>query len=294
MTTQRIIPASELPITTDGRVYHLHLHPDELADNVILVGDPNRVDLISQHFDHIEFCEHNRELRTVTGTVGNTRISAISTGMGTDNLDIVMTELDACVNIDLQQRTVKEQHHTLRIIRLGTSGALNAEVAVNTFVASQYVVGIDGILHFYDHDPTLRVKDMENAFIIHTRWNPEFAGPYALQATPHLLENMTLNCTKGITITANGFYGPQGRYVRLPPAREDLNSLMETFTSKGLPVLNYEMETSALYGLGQSLGHETLTLCVIIANRLRGEFSSDYHIAMKKLIEQTLSQISHL
>lgn len=294
MNQKRIIPPSELPITEDGRVYHLNLHPEELADNIILVGDPERVDLIARFFDHVEFREHHRELKTITGTVGNTRISAISTGMGTDNLDIVVTELDACANINLQDRTVKEQHRSLRMIRLGTSGALNAEIKVESFVASNHVIGIDGVLHFYEHDPNLRCKDMEEAFIRHTKWNAEFARPYALKASPNLLNNVAQGCANGITITANGFYGPQGRFVRLPLARKDMNRLLETFSVKSLPVLNYEMETSALYGLGQSLGHETLTICVIIANRLRGEFSSDYHNIMKKLIEQTLSRICNL
>lgn len=294
MNHKRIIPPSELPVTEDGRVYHLNLHPDELADNIILVGDPGRVDLIARFFDHIEFREHNRELKTITGTVGNTRISAVSTGMGTDNLDIVITELDACANIDLSNRTIKEQHRSLRMIRLGTSGALNADIGVDSFVASDYVIGIDGVLHFYEHNRNIRCTEMEEAFIKYTRWNAEFAKPYALKASSYLLNNVAENCHNGITITANGFYGPQGRFVRLPLAREDMNHLMETFSAKSLPVLNYEMETSALYGLGQALGHETLTICVIIANRLRGEFSSDYHSVMKKLIEQTLSRICNL
>ena len=258
MTKQ--IPASELPLQGDGAIYHLNLHPEELADNVILVGDPGRVSMISGMFDTVEMCKQNRELITHTGMYKGKRISVISTGMGTDNIDIVITELDALVNIDLKTLTVKEKSHALNLVRIGTSGALNSNIECGSFVASAYGFGIDGMLRFYDTKNILR-EDVVEAFVRHTGWDRTLPYPYCTPSSPELLARIAHDMTKGITVSAPGFFGPQGREVRAKLKYPDLNQKIETFDYQGNAITNMEMECSAIYGLGNLLGHHPLTVC---------------------------------
>ena len=288
MTKQ--IPASELPLQNDGAIYHLNLHPEELADNVILVGDPGRVSMLSAMFDTVEVRKQNRELITHTGTYKGKRISVISTGMGTDNIDIVLTELDALVNIDLATRTVKESHHKLNLVRIGTSGALRPEIECGTFVASEYGLGIDGVLRFYDTGDLIR-EDLVEAFVHHTGWDDTLPYPYFTPASPELLAHIAHDMTKGVTVSAPGFFGPQGREVRIRVKYPELNKKIETFEYQGNVITNMEMECSALYGLGNILGHHPLTICLIIANRVTGQFLDSYHDRMEMLCRTVLDRI---
>ena len=243
------IPASELPLQSDGAIYHLNLHPEELADNVILVGDPGRVEMISDMFDTVDVKKQNRELITHTGTFQGKRVSVISTGMGTDNIDIVLTELDAVANIDLKTRTVKEEHRQLNLVRIGTSGALNPNIECGTFVASAYGFGIDGVLRFYDTKDLIR-EDIVEAFVRHTDWDKTLPYPYCTPASPDLLARIAHDMMKGITISAPGFFGPQGREVRAGLKYPELNHKIESFNYQGSAITNMEMECSAIYGLG--------------------------------------------
>lgn len=288
MTKQ--IPASELPLQNDGAIYHLNLHPEELADNVILVGDPGRVSMLSAMFDTVEVRKQNRELITHTGTYKGKRISVISTGMGTDNIDIVLTELDALVNIDLATRTVKESHHTLNLVRIGTSGALRPEIECGTFVASEYGLGIDGVLRFYETGNLIR-EDLVEAFVRHTGWDSTLPYPYFTPASPELLARIAHDMTKGVTVSAPGFFGPQGREVRIRVKYPELNKKIESFEYQENVITNMEMECSALYGLGNILGHHPLTICLIIANRVTGQFLDSYHDRMEMLCRTVLDRI---
>ena len=288
MTKQ--IPASELPLQNDGAIYHLNLHPEELADNVILVGDPGRVSMLSAMFDTVEVRKQNRELITHTGTYKGKRISVISTGMGTDNIDIVLTELDALVNIDLATRTVKESHHTLNLVRIGTSGALRPEIECGTFVASEYGLGIDGVLRFYETGNLIR-EDLVEAFVRHTGWDSTLPYPYFTPASPELLARIAHDMTKGVTVSAPGFFGPQGREVRIRVKYPELNKKIESFEYQGNVITNMEMECSALYGLGNILGHHPLTICLVIANRVTGQFLDSYHDRMEMLCRTVLDRI---
>lgn len=286
----RQIPASELPLQGDGAIYHLDLHPHELADNVILVGDPGRVALISGMFDTVEMFKQNRELITHTGTYKGKRISVISTGMGTDNIDIVLTELDALANIDLTTRTVKKEHRALNLVRIGTSGALNPDIECGTFLASSFGLGVDGMLRYYDTGDLIR-EDIVEAFVHHTGWNVNLPYPYCMPASPELLERIAYDMTKGITVSAPGFFGPQGREVRAKLKYPELNQKIETFSYDGTPITNMEMECSAIYGLGNLLGHRPLTVCLIIANRVTGKFMDSYHDQMEELCHTVLERI---
>jgi uridine phosphorylase len=284
------IPASELPLQADGAIYHLNLHPEELADNVILVGDPGRVAMISGMFDTVELRKQNRELITHTGTYKDKRISVISTGMGTDNIDIVLNELDAVANIDLATRTVKETHRTLNLVRIGTSGALRPDIECGTFVASEYGLGIDGVLRFYETGDLIR-EDLVEAFVRHTGWDRTLPYPYFTSASPELLARIAHDMTKGITTSAPGFFGPQGREVRAKLKYPELNGKIETFDYQGNVITNMEMECSAIYGLGNLLGHNPLTVCLIIANRVTGKFLDSYHDRMETLCHTVLDRI---
>lgn len=284
------IPASELPLQSDGAIYHLNLHPEELADNVILVGDPGRVSMISGMFDTVEVKKQNRELITHTGTFKGKRISVISTGMGTDNIDIVLTELDAVANIDLPTRTIKEEHRSLNLVRIGSSGALNPNIECGSFIASEFGFGIDGMLRYYDTRDLIR-EDLVEAFIRHTGWNKHLPYPYCTAGSPALLQRIAHDMQKGITVSAPGFFGPQGREVRAKLMYPELNSLIETFEYQGNTITNMEMECSALYGLGNLLGHHPLTVCLIIANRVTGKFLDSYHDRMEMLCRTVLERI---
>ncbi len=289
----RRIPESQLVLAADGSVYHLRLHPHQLADDVILVGDPNRVALVSSFFDQIEFRVSNRELHTHTGTYKGKRISVLSTGMGPDNIDIVLNELDALANVDLESRSLKTETKSLNLVRLGTSGALQADIPTeDSFVAGKMALGLDGLLYFYKDAAEVIDKDFTEAFKQFTGWPSRLPQPYVVEASQSLLNRLAFDYQHGITATAPGFYGPQGRVIRLAVANEDLNKSMEAFRYSGERITNLEMESSALYGLSRMMGHEALTICVIIANRVSEKFSSNYHPAMQKLIKQTLDRLA--
>ncbi len=285
------IKESELVLNPDGSVYHLKLKPEHVAPNVIVVGDQGRVEVISQHFEKIEHKIQNREFLTHTGYYRGERITVLSTGIGTDNIDIVINELDAAVNIDLEKRVQKEKHRALNIVRLGTSGALQEDIPVDTFVASAYGLGFDGLLHFYRHDEALTETAMEDAFMRHTSWGERLARPYIVGGSDELLQRVAADLKRGITATAHGFFGPQGRELRIPLAFPGLNDKMATFGFEGQRITNFEMETSALYALGRILGHNTLTVCNIIANRARREYSKDYQASVKKMISYVLDKL---
>lgn len=287
---KKTIPASELPLQSDGAIYHLNLHPEELADNVVLVGDPGRVAMISGMFDTVEVRKQNRELITHTGTYKGKRISVISTGMGTDNIDIVLNELDAVANIDLATRTLRDGHRALNLVRIGTSGSLNPDIECGGFVASAFGLGIDGVLHYYDTEDLIR-EDLVEAFVQHTGWSSRLPYPYCMPASPVLLDRVAFDMAKGITISAPGFFGPQGREVRAKLKYPELNRKIETFDFQGNKVTNMEMECSAIYGLGSLLGHHPLTVCLIIANRVTGKFLDSYHDRMEELCHTVLERI---
>ncbi len=290
--TAKPIPDSQLPLNTDGSVYHLKLMPEQVAESIILVGDPNRVRKVSAFFDEIEFEVSNREIITHTGYYRGKRITVMSTGMGTDNIDIVVNELDALFNIDLTTRTPKAEHTRLKIIRLGTSGALQPDVPVgDSVVASEYALGLDGLLYFYDGCNEVIELAMAEAFINHSGWNKFLPHPYVVRASDTLLNTIGNGYLNGVTATAPGFYGPQGRSLRLRLPDKEMNAKMESFAYGRHRITNFEMESSALYGLSRLLGHDALTLCVIIANRVSEKFAPNYHPYMEKLIRTTLDRL---
>lgn len=283
---------SELIINPDGSVYHLKLRPEHVADTILVVGDQGRVPMISKYFDKIEHKIQNREFLTHTGYFGKKRISVISTGIGTDNIDIVLNELDAAVNINLDTRMVKEKHVSLDIVRLGTTGALQPDIPVDTMVASAFGLGFDGLMHFYDYDASLAENEMADAFVKHVNWHEKLPYPYVFAASQSLLEKLAVDLTKGITSTANGFYGPQGRELRIPLAFPEMNKYIESFNYQGHRITNLEMETSALFALGKVLGHNTLTICDVIANRARKEYSKNVKDSVDKMIRYVLENLS--
>lgn len=284
------IPASELPLQPGGQIYHLGINPEDLADNIIVVGDPGRVPAVSKYFDTIDFQHVNRELVTHTGTLRGKRITALSTGMGTDNIDIVMTELDALASIDLKKMEVKEDRRTLNIIRIGTCGALQPEIKVHDFIAARYGFGFDGLIHFYQHEGVSDEKMVE-AFVKHTGWNEHLPYPYCVEGSKELFDRIAFDMVEGITASAPGFFGPQGREVRAKLQYPDLNKKIDSFRYNGKKITNLEMETSALYGFGKIFGHNMLTVCVAIANRITHEFSKDYHPYVDKLIKTVVDRI---
>ncbi len=289
---QKYFKESELILNPDGSVYHIRLKPEHIAPTVIVVGDQHRVEVISKHFDRVNFKIQGREFVTHTGELNNTPITVLSTGIGTDNIDIVINELDAAVNIDLEKRVPKEKHTSLDIIRLGTSGALQPDIDVDTFVASEYGLGLDGLLNFYKYSDQLVEKELTDAFIQQTGWSSKLPHPYIVKGSSRLLDKLAKDFKKGITATASGFYGPQGRELRIPLAFPELNERIENFSHKGQVITNFEMETSALYALGGILGHNTLTVCDIIANRVSKTYSKDYKKSVEKLIQHVLEKVT--
>ena len=283
--------ASELTLAEDGSLYYIRLFPNELADNVILVGDPKRVESVSRFFDTVEVKKENREIVSHTGTYKGKRITAMSTGMGVDNLDIVVTELDACKNIDLENRTLKTTHTSLNLIRLGTTGAMQNSMEINSFICSEYVIGIDGMMWFYKSNAGIMEEELQKRFVEFMQWKSPLPTPYAVRCSDNLLHKIAFDIPKGITVTAPGFYGPQGREIRLPLHDNTVNDKLPCFVYKDMKVTNYEMETSSLYCLGKNLGHNVLTICNVIANRERGEFARDYHASMNCLIQTVLDRI---
>jgi uridine phosphorylase len=286
------IAESELIINNDGSIFHLHLTPDQIAENVILVGDPGRVALISAHFDKIEHKVQNREFITHTGYYRGKRFSALATGIGTDNIDIVLNELDALVNIDLKTRTPKDTHKSLNLVRIGTSGGLQQDLDVDSFLMSETAIGFDGLLNFYQRRDDVCRPDIESEFIKHMNWNPRIAAPYFVDGSSELMEKIGTDIRRGLTISAPGFYGPQGRQLRLEIQDPDINEKIRAFRFENKCITNYEMESSALFGLSALLGHKAATVCVIIANRYAKQYSKDYHPAIEKLIEIVLNRLA--
>jgi len=286
------IPVSELILNPDESVYHLHLRDEHIADIVILVGDQDRVPMVSRYFDKVEPEIRNREFLTHTGIYNGKRITVLSSGIGTDNIDIVLNELDAAVNIDPIARKPKDKLRTLQIIRIGTSGALQADIPVGSFVISTHGIGFDGLIYFYNQAPSLEEIALSELFHQHLSLDNWQAKPYVTVGSECLLNLIGYDMYKGITASASGFYGPQGRQLRLLVSHPDLNYLLSSFSYNHLRVTNFEMETSALYGLGKLLGHECITCCAIIANRSTKDYCEDHESIIDALIKKVLDRIS--
>ncbi len=287
----RIIPPDELPINADGSAFHLHITSDQLADKIVTMGDPGRVPAVAAYFDSIEFDLQSREFRTITGSYKGKRITALSHGIGCDNLDIVVTELDALANIDLKTRTVKPDFRELTIVRIGTSGGLQPFCPIGSYVVSQVCMGMDGLIYFYDKGETVNNSKLSDAFLNHTGWNKSLAKPYFVNSNAELVEQIGFDMVKGITCAASGFYGPQGRYVRLGLTDPEQNRKMESFEYDGLKITNYEMESAALAGLSAMMGHKAMTVCQIIAGRYSGKMNTDYKNNFEDLIIKVLDRI---
>ncbi|MDN3723501.1 nucleoside phosphorylase [Aequorivita sp. SDUM287046] len=287
------IKESELILTEKGNIYHLNLAPSQLAPTVITVGDPDRVEMVSKYFDIIETKAQHREFKTHTGLYKGKRISVISTGIGPDNIDIVMNELDALVNIDFEKRQVKKKLTSLDIIRIGTSGGLTEDIELDSFLISNSAIGLDNVMHYYDKAEKIFNRDFAQLFIDHTQWNPDNSVPYAVGADKNLLMKFASEKTlQGITITNVGFYGPQGRVLRAKLKDEDLNEKLSSFRYKGKKITNLEMETATIYGMTKMLGHRALSMNAIIANRASGTFSKNPTKTVDALIQYTLEKIA--
>ncbi len=286
---------AELVLNTDGSIYHLKLNPGDVAETILLVGDPGRAKMISEYFDTIEFSGQNREINTFTGTYKGTRLTVLSTGMGPDNVEIVVSELDALFNIDFKTRKAKEDKTSLNLIRIGTSGALQADIPViKSYVVSEYALGLDGLAYFYEDGPNVILSDMTDSFINTMKWDERLPRPYAIKGSEFLLEKLAKSWRRGITLTAPGFYAPQGRELRLKVHDKTIIDRAQKFEYNGYKVTNFEMETSALYSLSAMLGHEALTVCDIIANRVTDDFNPNYKESMRNLIQQMLDRVVEL
>lgn len=285
-------PASELIINSDGSIFHLHLKPEQLADNIILVGDPGRVALVAAYFDTQECSVSSREFNTITGTYKGKRISVISTGIGTDNIDIVMNELDALTNIDLNTRTEKTTLRSLNIVRIGTSGGMQPDIPLGSFLISEKSIGFDGMLNFYAGRDAVSDLEFEAAMRKHLNWNAQWAAPYVVDADTDLVNRIGQDdMLRGVTISANGFYGPQGRVLRIDLADMQINDKIETFRYGKYKITNYEMEGSAIAGLAKMMGHKAMTVCCIIANRRVEAANTDYKPYIEKLVTTVLERI---
>lgn len=287
-----IIASSELILNKDNSVFHLHVKGDDIADTVILVGDPDRSHLIAGYFEEIEFHVQNREFVTFTGTFGGSRLTVMSTGIGCDNIDIVMTELDAAVNVDPLTRQVRSVHRSLRVVRLGTSGAVQEDLKIGDFVMAVYAIGIDGLANFYRESSNCRLQLVEQNFVEHMMWNDSFARPYCVANDKGLVELFSGIAQRGITVSAGGFYAPQGRVVRLSLMQDNLVEGFSNFGYNDCKITNIEMESAAIAALGAMLGHSTLTVCAIIAQRKKGVGEPDYKTIIKSLIEKSLLLLS--
>ena len=290
---KRIIPESELIINADGSAFHIHLHPDQLTDKIIMVGDPGRVDMVASFFDTQEFEVSAREFHTIGGTFNGEKVMCISHGIGPDNIDIVVTELDALANVDFNTRQIRDEHRTLSMVRIGTSGALQPEITLGTPVIAQRSIGFDGVLNYYAGRDQVADLDYEKALMKHTDWNANWAKPYVVSADPELVAKIGKDdMLMGTTISAVGFYGPQGRRVRLDLANPDLNRRIEEFEYKGNRITNYEMESAPLAGMGALLGHKCMTVCSIIANRFNTEMNTNYKGGMRDLVARVLERLT--
>ena len=287
----RTIPASELIINNDGSIFHLHVRPDQIATTILLCGDPKRVDLIASHFDTIECDVSSREFHTITGTYRGKRLSCVSHGIGCDNIDIVVTELDALVNIDFATRQEKAEHTTLTLVRIGTSGGLQECSPVGSYVVAAKSIGFDGLLNYYEVPDGVFDLDIEEAFCKHVGWNRRLPAPYVVSADTELVNRIGHDMVKGITIAAPGFYGPQGRYVRARPADMELNSKIQSFRHGEWQITNFEMESSALAGMSALLGHKAMTVCAIIAGRVSHNMNTEYKGSIEGLIKIVLERI---
>lgn len=287
-----MIHPSELVLNKDGSIYHLSLRPEHLATKIILAGDPGRIELISSKFDYIEHKISNREFVTHTGIYNGQRVSAIATGIGTDNIDIVLNELDAIVNVDLDKREIKDEKTVLEFVRIGTCGSLQEDVPSDEVVASSYAIGLDGLLNFYNYSMEANEKRLLQAVNEHMQWGESINKAYMVSADTELFETIAQGFHQGITITANGFYAPQGRSIRLRPKLTNQNTLLRSFRSEKHRIINYEMESSALYGLSKLMGHKACTVCAVVANRYANSFSKNYHEVIEGLIEKVLDRLT--
>lgn len=291
-TNKRVIADSELIINSDGSVFHLHLKPEHLTDRIVVCGDPGRVNMIASYFDTQDFEVSSREFHTIGGTYKGKPIMCLSHGIGTDNIDIVMTELDALANIDFKTRQVKDEHRTLSIVRIGTCGGLQPYLPIGTAVMATKAIGFDGVLNFYAGRNEVSDLDFEKKFCEFVGWNDLWAKPYVVDADAELVERIGRDdFVKGYTIAANGFYGPQGREVRLPLAVPGLNARIEAFEYNGGHITNYEMESSALQGLAKLMGHKALTVCSVIANRVATSVNPNYKTAVEDLVKTVLERL---
>ena len=288
------IPESELILNPDGSVYHLNLQPEELANTVINVGDPDRVAKVSAFFDNIEVRKQKREFVTHTGTYRGKRMTVLSTGIGTDNIDIVYNELDSLVNIDLNKRVIKDERTSLQLVRIGTSGSLQGDIPPDAFVCSRYGLGLDGLLNFYHQQNTEEEKQLLQAFDMHFPNEGRFPASYIYKSDDELFNALSPGMHTGITASCSGFYGPQGRVLRLQPYRHDIIERLSAFNHEGVQLTNFEMETGAMFGLARLLGHRSCAVNVIVANRIANKFSHDAEASMEKLIQITLDKLSSL
>ena len=288
----KFIAPSEFIINSDGSAFHIHVRPDQLTDRIILVGDPGRVNMVAEFFDEKTFEVSSREFHTIGGTYKGKPIMCSSHGIGPDNIDIVITELDALANLDFETRQVKEQFRQLSMVRIGTSGALQPELAIGTPVIAEKSIGFDGVLNYYANREKFVDLDFQEAFTKFVNWNPLWATPYVVDADPDLVAQIGKDdMVRGNTISAVGFYGPQGREVRLPLAHPTLNSFIEKFNFNGRKITNYEMESAPLQGLGKMMGHRCMTVCSIIANRMNNNANPNYKTAMHDLVKTVLERI---
>ena len=292
------IPESEFIINGDGSAFHIHLKPEQLADNVIMMGDPGRVHMLADYLTDIECRNASREFVSVTGKYNGKRITALSHGIGPDNIDIVMTELDALANIDFETREVKPVHRSLNILRIGTTGALHADIPLGSYLLSHISVGFDGVMNWYENRKKVTIPTVEAAFKKHMNWEPTLPSPYFVKASDKIIDLMKDVTLKGVTISAPGFYGPQGRVVRIPLAMPDMLENIESFRFKmgkeELRITNFEMESSPLAGMAALLGHHACTVCCVIANRYLKSSNPDYKPAIRKLVEISLEKLSTL
>ena len=289
---EKPIPSSELIINDDGSVFHLHILPEDLADIVIMMGDPGRVSTIAEHFDTIELDKSSREFHTITGTYHGKRVTAMSHGIGTDNIDIVMTELDALANVDFKTRLPKKEHRRLKILRIGTCGAAQPDIPLGSYILSHISIGFDGVVNWYKDGESIFLMDFENAFIKHMNWPERFAKPYFVRASQEIIDKFSPWTVKGMTVSAPGFYGPQGRSVRLELTVPDLIEKLESFSYGGYRITNIEMESSALAGMAALLGHDAATVCLAIANRHVKESNPDYKPLMAQLLQKALDTLT--
>lgn len=288
-------PESELIINEDGSIFHLHLHPEQIADKIILVGDPGRVALVASYFDNKECEVESREFKSITGSYKGKRLTVVSTGIGCDNIDIVVNELDALANIDFKKRTEKEEHRTLDIVRIGTCGGLQPHTPIGTYILSEKSIGFDGLINFYDGRARVSDLHLEEAFKSHTNWNISMGNPYVVSSNNELTNRIAgiddKRIVRGVTIACGGFYGPQGRRLRIPLAEPELNNRIISFKYQDYCVTNFEMESSALAGLSLLLGHKATTICMVIANRIAGKANTSYKTSINDLIQLVLERI---